>query len=173
MEKRKQINDSSIGKQRSQKEKSRMPLVLPCLLSLVNQIIPSSLKQKEDSSSCESDASSVSSKKSLEEAQQMDQNNEKRMQQDLSSVSLPDGFAERVLELEMNIQADSTDIVSIQSLIDLYSVSYLKLYSYSWRQSTTTIQGHLMHLESTVFTLRECRIYCFGQTLSLQCSKFL
>jgi len=26
---------------------------------------------------------------------------------------LPDGFAERVLELEMNIQADSTDIVSI------------------------------------------------------------
>jgi hypothetical protein len=40
---------------------------------------------------------------------------------------LPDGFAERVLELEMNIQSDSTDIVSIKSLVDLYSVSYIKL----------------------------------------------
>lgn len=102
-----------------------MPLVLPCLLSLVNQIIPSSLKLQEDSSSCESDASSVSSKRSQEEEKQMAQNDEKQLQQDLSTVSLPDGFAERVLELEMNIQSDSTDIVSIQSLVDLYSVSYL------------------------------------------------
>ena len=102
-----------------------MPLVLPCLLSLVNQIIPASLKLQEDSSSCESDASSVSSKRSQEELKQMAPNDEKQLQQDLSTVSLPDGFAERVLELEMNIQSDSTDIVSIQSLVDLYSVSYL------------------------------------------------
>ena len=57
-----------------------MPLVLPCLLSLVNQIIPSSLKLQEDSSSCESDASSESSKLSHEEVKQMAKNDEKQLQ---------------------------------------------------------------------------------------------
>jgi hypothetical protein len=55
----------------------------------------------------------VSSQKSHDEEKQMVLNDEKQMLKDLSAVSLPDGFAERVLELEMNIQADSTDIVSI------------------------------------------------------------
>ncbi len=40
-------------------------------------------------------------------------------------AGLPDGFAERVLELELNIQSDSTDVHAIEELINLYSVSCL------------------------------------------------
>ena len=37
-------------------------------------------------------------------------------------AGLPEGFAERVLELELNIQSDSCDVPAIEELISLYSV---------------------------------------------------
>jgi hypothetical protein len=40
-------------------------------------------------------------------------------------TSLPPNFAEKVLELEMNVQSDTTDVASIEGLISLYSVSII------------------------------------------------
>ncbi len=55
-------------------------------------------------------------------------------------AGLPDGFAERVLELELNIQSDSCDVPAIEELISLYSVSICDTvtdFSKRWSTSMT------------------------------------
>lgn len=89
-------------------------------------------------------------------------------------AGLPDGFAERVLELELNIQSDSCDVPAIEELISLYSVSICDTvtnFSKRWSTSMTWIPRLTCHRRCTDSMSNGCRTWCSVLTSSSPCSR--